>query len=141
MNDRRGETVTGIIGPMSRRVGVLSARPRSDGRSLLILWDGRTQLLDPGLPDEAITADFALDQLVHAPDVDFVPAIHLDGPLAGTTGYAINRLGYQADFALPPRPGGPTGTYELVKLSEHDEPAELRLLDFQAHGRRRPEPA
>lgn len=38
---------------------------------------------------------FDVDRIVHLPDIDFCAAIHLDGPLAGTLGYAVNRMGFQ----------------------------------------------
>lgn len=113
---------------MTDRVGVLSSRPTVDGRSLLMLWDGRAELVEPGLADDELAIRFALDRIVHAPEIDFCAALHLDGPLAGTLGYAVNRMGFRTGFALAPRPGGLTGTYEVVKLSQDGQPAGLRFI-------------
>jgi len=71
---------------MTDRVGVLSSRPTVDGRSLLMLWDGRAELVEPGLADDELAIRFALDRIVHAPEIDFCAALHLYGPLAGTLG-------------------------------------------------------
>ena len=116
------------MGTMTDRVGVLSWRPTADGRFLLALWDGRAELVEPGLADDELAVRFALDRIVHAPEIDFCAAIHLDGPLAGTLGSAVNRMGFQVGFALAPRPGGLTGTYEVVKLSQDGQLAELRFI-------------
>jgi hypothetical protein len=40
-----------------------------------------------------------------------------------------NELGFTATIYLPPRPGGPTATYEVVKISQNDYPAELRFIE------------
>ncbi|MEV6071938.1 hypothetical protein AB0L82_35820 [Nocardia sp. NPDC052001] len=73
-----------------------------------------------------------------APRIDTVDAVYLDGPLAGQRGYALNTLGQRVGFALPPRPGGPTGEYEVITLAHQGRPASLRLIrdtptDSQTH--------
>jgi hypothetical protein len=51
-------------------------------------------------------------------------------PLAGQSGYAVNRLGYRVSFAPPPRPGGPTGEYEVNRMAEGERPADLRFVGY-----------
>lgn len=63
-------------------------------------------------------------------DLDFCPGLHLDGPLSGTTGYAINRIGARVTFFLPPTPGGPRGVYEVVQLADGERPAGLRFIGY-----------
>ncbi|MFB7126409.1 hypothetical protein [Kitasatospora sp. NPDC056273] len=115
---------------MSSRLGTLSAGPMSsDGRHLMILPGDATELVDPSLTPEDLAERYGLDEVVRAPKINFCSAVYLDGPLAGsTTRYAINQIGSRIDCALSPRPGGPRGTYKLVKLAEGDRPAELRLV-------------
>ncbi|WP_331722942.1 hypothetical protein [Nocardia sp. NBC_00511] len=66
--------------------------------------------------------------VVQPPPIDSCDAVYLDGPLAGQRGYALNTLGTRIGFALPPRPGGPTGEYEVVALAHGDHPAQLRQI-------------
>ncbi len=86
-------------------------------------------MVDAAAEDEVLAVQFGLDHVVHLPE--FTSAIHLDGPLAGQTGYAIDELGRQSGFALAPGPGGLSGTYEVAKVSEDGRPAELRLAEVQ----------
>ncbi|MFD0526316.1 hypothetical protein ACFQ1I_02105 [Kitasatospora arboriphila] len=113
---------------MTDRVGFLSGGPVGpDGRHLLILPGDATELVDPGLTVEDLADRHGLDSVVRVPRIEFCTAIHLDGPLASTISrYAVNQLGSRCDHALPPRPGGPSVTYEVVGLAEGDRPAELR---------------
>jgi hypothetical protein len=115
---------------MADRVGIISSRAADEAdRFRVLLPDGAVELVEAGLDDAVIMARFDLDRVVHAPHVDFCEATHLDGPLAGSSGYAVNRVGHRVGFALPPRPGGLTGEYEVVKLSEGGRPAELRFVE------------
>ncbi|MFF0413461.1 hypothetical protein ACFYUY_23865 [Kitasatospora sp. NPDC004745] len=116
---------------MPSRVGILSASPVSaDGRHLLILPGDATELVDPSLTPEDLAERHGLDEVVRGPKISVCTAIYLDGPLAGTTtSYAINQLGSRVGYALPPRPSGPRGTYEVVRLAEGEHPAELRHIE------------
>ncbi|MGX1778357.1 hypothetical protein ACWIGW_40060 [Nocardia brasiliensis] len=104
------------------------------GRVRLLISEGANEaveLIEPGLTDEELKARFRLDRLVRLDKIDFCRAIHLDGPLTGTSGYAINTLGYRSGF----RKGPHTGTYEVVELSSNGRPAELRLVELRlVHG-------
>ncbi|MFC1431380.1 hypothetical protein ACEZDB_12065 [Streptacidiphilus sp. N1-3] len=103
----------------------------ADGRHLLILPGDATELVDPGLDPEELAGLYGLDEVVRAPKVNICAATYLDGPLADTAaGYATNEIGSRVGFALPPRPGGQSGTYEVVRLAEGDRPAELRLVEL-----------
>jgi hypothetical protein len=115
---------------MVDRVGVISGRAVDQaGRFRLILPDGTIELIEPGLDDAEVLSRFDLDRVVHARHIDWCTVTHLDGPLAGTSGYAVNRLGHRVGFALPPRPGGLIGEYEVVKVSKGGRPAELRFVE------------
>ncbi|MEV0335845.1 hypothetical protein [Nocardia sp. NPDC050717] len=59
--------------------------------------------------------------------LDFCRALHLDGPLAGRSGYAINAIGYRCGFRIADQ----IGTYEVVALSEDGRPAELRMVEVR----------
>jgi hypothetical protein len=85
---------------------------------------------------EDIAEQYELDRVVTAPAINFCAAIHLDGPLDGQTGYAINELGHQIQIAQPPRPSGPIALCEVTRLATDDQPAELRLVvsDLNDHG-------
>jgi hypothetical protein len=85
-------------------------------------------MVEPDFDEAELLARFSLTEIVHAPEIDYCSAIHLDGPMAGQPGYAINRLGSRVRVALPPRPGGPTMEYEVVTLSVDGRPAELRIV-------------
>ncbi len=116
---------------MADGVGELSRWPQDGSdRFLLTLPDGTCELVGGELSDEDVAARFGLDRVVHMPDLDICPASHLDGPLAGTHGYARDILGYRMEFALPPRPGGPRGVYEVVTLATDDRPAGLRFVGY-----------
>jgi hypothetical protein len=113
------------------RIGVVATSwAGSDGRRLLTMPDGASALVDPDLTNEQLAARYGLDHVVTAPIINFCNAIHLDGPLSGQAGYAINELGHRIEFALPPRPGGPVGCYEVIRLATDDRPAELRFVGF-----------
>ena len=114
---------------MPSRVGVLSGSPVSaDSRHLLVLPGDATKLVDPGLAPQELAELYGVDEVVRAPKVNICAAIYLDGPLANTdAGYATNEIGSRVGVALPPRPGGQSGSYEVVMLAECDRPAELRL--------------
>ena len=115
---------------MVDRVGVIGSRAVDEsGRFLVLFPDGSAELVEAGLGDAELMVRFNLDRIVRAPRVDFCAATYLDGPLAGSAGYAVNRLGYRAGFASPARPGGLAGEYEVVKLSEGGRPAELRFVE------------
>lgn len=116
---------------MPERFAVLSGGPVStDGRHLLILPDDTTELVEPDVTDDELIARYELDSVVRAPKIDVRPAICLDGPLAGQkTVLATNELGYRHEVYLPPRPGGPTVKYEIVRLSQGGRPAELRFIE------------
>ncbi|MFI9400705.1 hypothetical protein [Nocardia sp. NPDC052316] len=75
--------------------------------------------------DRSMTERF-LDRLHRHDKLDWCRATHLDGPLAGRSGYAINRLGYRSGF----RKGPHVGTYEVVELSSDGQPAKLRLVEL-----------
>jgi hypothetical protein len=65
------------------------------------------------------------------PEIDSCSAVHLDGPLAGQPGYAINTLGTRVTSVLPTyRSGGPGALYEVVRLADNDHPAELRFVGY-----------
>jgi acetyl esterase/lipase len=115
-----------------RRIGIVgTGQASADGRRrLLTVSDGASALVDPDLTDEQLAERYGLDHVVTAPVINFCAAIHLDGPLAGRTGYAINELGHRIEIALPPRPGGPIGVYEVTRLATDDQPAELRFVGF-----------
>jgi hypothetical protein len=113
-------------GAVTSNVGTLGA---GDDSRRLYLPGGRKVRVDADLDDETLAARFELDGIVRLPVI--CAAVHLDGPLAGQTGYTLNEIGYRTGFALPPRPGGPIGIYEVVKLSEDGGPAELRLVQVQ----------
>lgn len=114
----------------SERIGVVGTSRAGDGRRLLNMSDGASALVDPDLTNEQLAAQYELDRVVTAPIINFSAAIHLDGPLAGQTGYAINELGHQIQIAQPPRPGGPIALYEVTRLATNDQPAELRFTGF-----------
>ncbi|GAA0270170.1 hypothetical protein GCM10009527_078070 [Actinomadura nitritigenes] len=101
-----------------------------DGRHLLILPGDITEFVDPGVTDHDLSARYALDTVVRVPKVVVYSAIYLDGPLSGqkTGALATNQLGNRHEVYLPPRPGGPVVTYEVVKLNQDGCPAELRLV-------------
>ena len=108
-------------------MGVLASRPAADGRLPLILPDGSVQLVESAAADGELKARFGLDEVVHAPWAEFASAVCLDGPLAGTSSYVVNRLGSR--IRCPMREGpGQSATYEVVKLSENGIPAELRFV-------------
>ncbi|RSN15385.1 hypothetical protein DMB42_00505 [Nonomuraea sp. WAC 01424] len=114
---------------MEERVGVVSAGPVGDqaGKRWLCISDGSGERIDASLTDDQIRVRFNLDRVTQAPKIDFCEGLLLDGPLAGTTAYAVNELGFLVQLTLPPRrPGGPVVTYEVVTLSTDDRPAELR---------------
>jgi hypothetical protein len=116
---------------MGERVGVLSRWPSAGGdRLLLTLPDGSCQLVEPELTDDDLAARYRLDRVVRLQGLDICAATHVDGPLAGMAGYATNRIGYRVEFALPPRPGGARGMYEVVKLADGEQPAELRFVGY-----------
>ncbi|MCM0678295.1 hypothetical protein NCC78_27005 [Micromonospora phytophila] len=116
---------------MDDRIGVLGSRPSGEsGRLLLTLSDGSAELVEPGLSDDELRDRYGLDRIVHMPDLPFCAGTFLDGPLAGTTGYAVNRLGHRTEFMWPPRPGGRRGTYEVVELADGDRPAALRFIGY-----------
>ena len=106
---------------MPDRVGIFSEDSvRADGRVVMILPGHVREFVDPALDDEELARRHDLDEIVR-----FCTAIHLDGPLAGTTtGYVVRRLGWRYQFLVPT-----AGTYELVKLPEGGEPGELRLVE------------
>jgi hypothetical protein len=86
------------------RIGVIGARPASaDGRRLLTMSDGTSELVDPQLTLEQLADRYRLDRVATAPAIHFCAAVYLDGPLAGQTGYTVNELGHRTQFALPPR--------------------------------------
>jgi hypothetical protein len=111
------------------RTGVIGARPASaDGRRLLTMSDGTSELVDPQLTHEQLADRYRLDRVVTAPAIHFCAAVYLDGPLAGQTGYTVNELGHRTQVALPPRPGGPTGIYEVTRLATGNQPAEMTYI-------------
>jgi hypothetical protein len=113
------------------RIGVVSTRPADGkGRLLLTMSDGTSELVEPDITHEQLADRYRLDRVVTAPAIDFCEAVYLDGPLAGQTGYAINEVGHRSRFALPPRPGGPAGVYEVTGLAAGDQPAEMRFIGF-----------
>ncbi|MEV0136390.1 hypothetical protein AB0H83_49210 [Dactylosporangium sp. NPDC050688] len=113
------------------RVGVVSARQADTyGRLRLTVSDGTSALIEPDLTHEQLADRYRLDRVVTMPAIDFCAAVHLDGPLAGQTGYATNELGSRTQFHLPPQPGGPTGFYEVTRLATEDKPAETRFVGF-----------
>jgi hypothetical protein len=57
----------------------------------------------------------------------FRTGIYVDG-LADQTGYTVNELGHRTQFALPPRPGGPTGIYAVAHLAAGNQPAEMTYI-------------
>jgi hypothetical protein len=117
--------------PSPRRTGVVGTRPAAaGGRRLLTMSDGTSALVDPALPNEQLAQEYELDGVESAPVINFCAAVHLDGPFAGQTGYAINELGHRIEFALPPGPDGPIGVYEVTRLATDDQPAELRFVGF-----------
>jgi len=76
------------------RVGVVGALPAAtDGRRLLTMPSGERVLVDPSVTNEQLADQYRLDRVVTAPVMNFCTAVHLDGPLAGQTGYAVNELG------------------------------------------------
>ncbi|MEV6825146.1 hypothetical protein [Amycolatopsis sp. NPDC051102] len=117
---------------MDDLVGVLGSRPcTADGRVSMTISDGRRVLVDPGMPAEEIARLHGVDRVVRMPDVAFCSAVHLDGPLAGERGYAVNELGSRGTSLLPPfRPGGPGAVYEVVRLADGDHPAGLRFVGY-----------
>ncbi|MFI0446623.1 hypothetical protein [Actinomadura sp. 6N118] len=117
---------------MPERFAVLSARPVSrDGQHLLILPNGTTELVHPDATDEDLITRHNLDSVVHAPKIEVFPAVFLDGPRAGErTWFAANKVGERFQTYLPPRPGGPIATYQVVKASQDGQPAELRLIEI-----------
>ncbi|MEV0134549.1 hypothetical protein AB0H83_39580 [Dactylosporangium sp. NPDC050688] len=123
------------------RLGVVSARPTDrNGRLLLTMSDGTSALIEPDLTHEQIAGRYRLDRVVTMPAIDFCAGIHLDGPLAGQTGYATNELGSRTRFYLPPQPGGPTGFYEVTRLATQDKPAEMRFVGFTSSDGELPQP-
>ncbi|MFC4906926.1 hypothetical protein [Actinomadura gamaensis] len=113
----------------------------ADGSHLLVFPDGEHELVDPHLSEEQLAARYGLSKVVRMPEIELCTAIRLDGPLAGTTThYAINQLGSQSGFALPPRRGGSTGTYELIKLASGDQPGELRFVELNGRSLTYPSP-
>ncbi|MCP9625139.1 hypothetical protein FOH10_15225 [Nocardia otitidiscaviarum] len=115
---------------MTDRVGVVTNHPVDDqGRVRILISEGphtTIELIRPGPTDEELAARFRLDRLIRADKIAFCQAIHLDGPLAGQPGYAINTLGSRSEFRI----GCRIGTYEVVTLSSDGRPAELRLVDL-----------
>ncbi|MBE1496020.1 hypothetical protein H4696_003120 [Amycolatopsis lexingtonensis] len=98
----------------------------------MTISDGRQVLVDPAMPHEEIARLHGVDRVVLMPDVAFCPAVHLDGPLAGERGYAVNDLGSRGTSLLPPfRPGGPGAVYEVARLADDDHPAELRFVGYR----------
>ena len=88
----------------------------------------REILVDPDQSDAALAGTFGLDRIDRLPE--FCTGLYADGPLAGqTTHYTPNVLGATVGYDLPPRPGGPSGTYEVVKLAENNSPAHLRHVE------------
>jgi hypothetical protein len=123
------------------RLGVLSARPADkNGRLPLTMSDGTSALIEPDLTHEQIANRYRLDGVVTMPAIDFCAGIHLDGPLAGQTGYVTNELGSRTQFYLPPQPGGPTGFYEVTRLATQDKPAEMRFVGFTSPDDELPHP-
>lgn len=62
----------------------------------------------------------------------FCAGLHLDGPLAGQVGYAVNEIGQRGEYFLPPYPvGGPAAIYQVVRLAGGDRPADLRFVGFR----------
>ncbi|MFE1596793.1 hypothetical protein [Nocardia sp. NPDC058705] len=121
---------------MADRIGVVSALPPdNEGRRLLLLDDGRSRRIEPGLTDDEIKTRFDLDLVIHAPRIPFCAGLLLDGPLAGTRNYTVNKLGNRAIYYLPPppaddipRPRQPGLVYEVVMLGVDGKPAELRYV-------------
>jgi hypothetical protein len=110
---------------VDERLGVVGRRPAAtDGRVLLTISDGTWELVDPDLSDDELKGRYGLDRIEHFGPTNFCKAVHLDGPLAGQTGYATNRLGARVGF----RQGDVTGTYEVVELAEDDRAAGLRFV-------------
>jgi hypothetical protein len=112
------------------RIGVVGTSQAATGRRLLTMPEGASALVDPDLTNEQLAEQYELDRVVATPVINFCAAIHLDGPLAGQTGYAINELGHQIQIAQPSRPGGPIALYEVTRLATDDQPAELRFAGF-----------
>lgn len=117
---------------MTSNVGTLSPVGDDGFRRLILPGVHRVVQVEADVGDDALAVRFGLDGIVRMPVI--CSTVHLDGPLAGQTGYTVNEIGYRTGFALPPRPGGPTGIYEVVKLSEDGQPAETRLVDVQQSG-------
>jgi hypothetical protein len=69
------------------------------------------------------------------PAIEFCLALYVDGPLAGRSGYAVNRLCYRVTFALPPRASGPIGEYRVIRRAEGDRPAGRRFVGYTAERR------
>lgn len=111
-------------------MGVITTQPDAAGLVALTLWDGRRTKVQPSLSDDDIRGRCELDRLVRAHPIEIYSTVHLDGPLAATTGYtARDTIGYRMDVALPPRPGGAIVSYEIVQLSGYGEPAHARPVD------------
>jgi hypothetical protein len=96
------------------RTGVVRARRTPDGQRILILPDGGTARIDPGMTPDEIADRYRLDRVVVAPAVEWCTAVHLDGPLEGRHTYAVNRLGYRGESG-----------YEVTRLADGDRPAGL----------------
>ena len=115
----------------TERLGVVSGRPAGKtGQRRLIMSDGTSALVEPDLTHEQIAERYQLDRVVTMPAIDFCAGVHLDGPLAGQTGYATNELGSRTQFYLQPQPGGPTGYYEVTSLATPGKPADMRFVGF-----------
>ncbi|MCO1577887.1 hypothetical protein M8C13_19215 [Crossiella sp. SN42] len=95
----------------------------------MTISDGRSVLIDPGLPHDVIALLHGVARVVVMPKIDVCSAVYLDGPLAGQSStYAVNELGHRITVALQPRPCQPTGVYKLTRLAGNDHPAELRFI-------------
>jgi hypothetical protein len=80
------------------------------------------------LTDEMIVARFDLDVVRHAESIDWCSAVCLDGPMAGKTVYAVNRIGSRVTAHPSPGPAGAAIEYEVVKMASGQSPAELRVV-------------
>lgn len=111
---------------MSHRVGVVVQGSAAGQCARLILPDGDIELVESDLTDPDIAARFGLDEVRHAEPADWCRGICRDGPVAGKTVYAMNRIGSKVRIPLPPRLGNGSAEYEVTRIGTDGDLAELR---------------
>jgi hypothetical protein len=121
-------TRAGRIAAVAKRTGYLSSW-LFNGKRLLELPDCPLEPVDPDISEADIVARFALDEVVRVPHVELPPlcgGLCVDGPLAGRRlDYQVNRLGAVGGCST----GGWAHRYQVVKLANDEQPAELRHLE------------